>query len=94
MPRFKIQDYKRPEKNITMFPELSKLTDKQLLIEMQYEYDAANEAYLKCRELIECLKRRISIKNTVPLWRLNEDAQLHADRFQAITDEINYRQIP
>jgi len=80
--------------NILRHPELSKITDKQLLIEMQYECDAANESYMKCREVIECLKRRIPINNTVPLWRLNEDAQLHADRFQAIIDEINYRQIP
>lgn len=83
------------KKNIIRHPELTRLTDAQLLKEFSYEYEQSKNAGWVLFRYIDLIGIVISrkIDLPIPLYHLHEDFILHTDRLQAIREEIEFRKI-
>lgn len=90
-----------PKKNSNMshqsvrHPDLSRLSDRQLELDITYTLQNHFEIYQRIRTRLTILANtKISVQNVVPTWKLHEDLQTAAERIEAIIEELEYRQIP
>ena len=70
-------------------PDLARLTDSQLDREQEYTFRAANTAAARLLNAMAVL--RSCRAPEPPMWALREDLSIHTDRFEAIMDEIRFR---
>lgn len=84
---------------IVRHPDLSKLSDKQLKIELQCALDQCFQSISNIRERIlewEWTAKGAPLKQKSPLSmaQMQEDHRLRIERFEHIVEEIKYRRIP
>lgn len=80
--------------SIFRHPELALISYKQLRREFTYTYKAFWIAVNLVTEEAERTYRNLPTHNSAPIKKLIEDVTIHADRLQAIREEIEYRRIP
>lgn len=77
---------------IIRHPDLSRLSEKQLMSELNYLEFWGKEVWLGIHKALEIISRGGLL--IIPIWKLQEDLQCAIDRQAAILEELNYRDIP
>ncbi len=72
--------------------DLSKLSEKQLMDELNYLEFWSNEIYAGIKRCLDLIGRAQRLQ--IPISKLQYDLQCAIDRQAAILEELNYRDIP
>lgn len=72
--------------------DLSKMSYKALMIELNYLWDQATMRLTTIRHNTFLIKSGVTL--VTPVWRLTEDYNLITERLQMVVEELQFRNIP
>lgn len=73
------------------YPDLTKLTDSELIHEVNYYRDRIPQILDQVYNLSENICGSVSIPDSIPSRKLISDLHFSVDRVEAVKNEINYR---